>query len=376
MTSHRRLRELLADNRVSKDPRQHWPSWINGEIPDDWALASWVAVRNMFTAHGQEHRRLRSLVSKAFTPRRIAAMRPFVETKTNELLDELAALPTRGGVDLRERFAYPLPISVICHLFGVPDDARPALRRVVDGVFDTSATPEQVQATQYELYTLLNELVATKRAEPADDLTSVLLRARDENESRLDERELVDTLILLIGAGHETTVNLLDHAITAVLRHPDQLAMVREGSVSWEQVVTETLRWQAPLANVPLRYAVEDIEFDGVVIRAGEPILAGYAAAGRDPERYERPDEFDVTRPDNGDHLAFGHGAHYCLGAPLARLEAEVALPALFERFPGMRLAVGGSELRPAGGFIANGHATLPVMLDGLPRPRGAAPVA
>ncbi|SFT33488.1 Cytochrome P450 [Actinopolyspora lacussalsi subsp. righensis] len=375
MTSHRRLRELLADNRVSKDPRQHWPSWINGEIPDDWALASWVAVRNMFTAHGQEHRRLRSLISKAFTPRRIAAMRPFVETKTNELLDELAALPTRGGVDLRERFAYPLPISVICHLFGVPDDARPGLRRVVDGVFDTSATPEQVQATQYELYALLNDLVATKRAEPADDLTSALLQARDENEARLDERELVDTLILLIGAGHETTVNLLDHAITAVLRHPDQLAMVREGSVSWEQVVTETLRWQAPLANVPLRYAVEDIEFDGVVIRAGEPILAGYAAAGRDPERYDRPDEFDVTRPDNGDHLAFGHGAHYCLGAPLARLEAEVALPALFERFPGMRLAVTGSELRPAGGFIANGHATLPVMLDGLPRPRGTAPV-
>ncbi|WP_223208024.1 cytochrome P450 family protein [Actinopolyspora erythraea] len=371
MTSHRRLRELLADNRVSKDPRQHWPSWINGDVPENWALASWVAVRNMFTAHGREHRRLRSLVSTAFTPRRIAAMRPYVEAVTTELLDELAAPSARGGVDLRERFAYPLPISVICHLFGVPDEARPGLRRIVDGVFDTSATPEQVQATQHELYSLLNELVATKRADPGDDLTSVLLRARDENEGKLDERELVDTLILLIGAGYETTVNLLDHAITAMLRHPEQLALVRDGSVSWEQVVTETLRWQAPLANVPLRYAIEDIEIDGVVIRAGEPILASYAAAGRDPERYERPDEFDVTRPDNGDHLAFGHGAHYCLGAPLARLEAEIALPALFDRFPGMRLAVPDSELRPAGGFIANGHASLPVMLDGLPNPRG-----
>ncbi|PRW64042.1 cytochrome P450 family protein [Actinopolyspora mortivallis] len=364
MTDHRRLRELLSDSRVSKDPTQHWPSWIDGSVPQDWALAGWVGVRNMFTAHGQRHRRLRSLVSSAFTPRRVTALSPDVREITEELLDELADTPAGVQVDLRESFAYPLPISVICRLFGVPDRMRPGLRRVVDGVFDTSATPEQVRATQHELYELLGELVADKRAAPADDLTSVLLAARDEQDGRLDERELVDTLILLIGAGHETTVNLLDQAVVALLSHPEQLELVRAGDYSWDRVVTETLRWQPPLANVPLRYAVEDIELDdGVVIGRGEPILAGYAGACRDPRRYDRPDSFDITRDDNGDHLAFGHGAHYCLGASLARLEAETALPAFFARFPEVRLAVPAAEIPPAGGFIANGHRRLPVVL-------------
>lgn len=366
MTGHRRLRELLADSRVSKDPWQHWPSWINGDVPEDWALASWVSVRNMFTAYGERHRRLRSLISAAFTPRRVAGLYPDIAEITDELLDELGSTPEGSSVDLREHFAYPLPISVICRLFGVPAEARPRLRRIVDGVFDTSATAEQVRATQRELYELLDELVAGKRADPGDDLTSVLLNARDEQDGKLDEQELVDTLILLIGAGHETTVNLLDHAVAAMLTHGDQLALVREGRCSWGQVVTESLRWQAPLANVPLRYATTDIELEyGVVIREGEPILAGYAGACRDPQRYERPESFDITRTDNGDHLAFGHGAHYCLGAPLARLEAETALPALFERFPDMRLAVSADELVAGSGFIANGHSSLPVLLRG-----------
>ncbi|MBA8824980.1 cytochrome P450 [Saccharopolyspora lacisalsi] len=363
VTDHRWLRELLADPRVSKDPRQHWPSWQRGDIPQDWALASWVAVRNMFTAHGADHRRLRSLVSTAFTPRRVAALRPAVEELTTGLLDELATTPPGRRVDLREAFAYPLPISVICRLFGVPDQARPRLRRVVDSVFDTSSSPEQVRATQQELTALLTELIDDKRRNPADDLTSALLNARDDEAGKLDEQELIDTLILLIGAGHETTVNLLDHAITAMLCHDDQLALVRDGRVSWEAVITETLRWQAPLANVPLRYAVEDIDVGDVVIPRGEPILAGYAAAGRDPVRYDDPDDFDVTRDDNTDHLAFGHGPHYCLGAPLARLEAEIALPALFDRFPALRLAVRPEELEPTEGFIANGHRALPVTL-------------
>lgn len=364
VTSHHRLRQLLADPRVSKDPRRHWPSWIRGDIPADWPLISWVAVRNMFTAHGAEHRRLRSLVSAAFTPRRVAAMRPEIERITTGLLDDLAAAPAGGHVDLRSGFAYPLPISVICRLFGVPDEARPGLRRVVDGVFDTSASPEEAQATQRELLTILSELIAAKRAHPGDDLTSALLDARDENDGTLDEQELIDTLILLIGAGHETTVNLLDHAMTALLTHRDQLELVRDGHRSWSEVVTETLRWQAPLANVPLRYATEEIVVDDIVIGRGEPILASYAAAGRDPARYDEADTFDISRGDNTDHLAFGHGAHYCLGAPLARLEAEIALPALFERFPDLELTVPADDLAPAGGFIANGHRTLPATLE------------
>ncbi|TDD94241.1 cytochrome P450 family protein [Actinomadura rubrisoli] len=362
VTGHEPLKRLLADPRVSKDPDLHWTKWIGNEVPGDWPLDSWVSVRNMFTAYGEDHRRLRSLVSRAFTPRRTEALRPRIEEITHDLLDRLAALPP-GPADLREGFAYPIPIEVICRLFGIPDGTRPALRRVVDGVFNTALGPADSAANQRELYEIMEDLVAAKRAAPGDDLASVLIAARDDDGSRLSEPELVGTLILMISAGHETTVNLLDHAIAAVLTHPGQRALVRAGSVPWSEVIEEALRWQAPVANLPLRYAVEDIEVDGVTIAKGEAILAGYAAAGRDPALHgDDADRFDATRPGK-EHLAFGHGAHFCLGAPLARLEARVALPALFERFPDLALAVGPDELRPVESFISNGHRALPVLL-------------
>nr|CEL15539.1 putative cytochrome P450 hydroxylase [Kibdelosporangium sp. MJ126-NF4]CTQ98205.1 putative cytochrome P450 hydroxylase [Kibdelosporangium sp. MJ126-NF4] len=361
MTSQDALRRLLSDQRVSKDPRQHWPRFVNGEISQEWPLLLWVAVQNMFTAYGGDHRRLRSLVSKAFTPRRTAALRPQIEQITADLLDELATSPQ--PVDLREGFAYPIPIEVICRLFGVPADARAGLRTVVDGVFDTTATAEEAVANQHELYRMMHELVALRRAEPGDDLTSGLIAVQEDDGTGLAEAELVDTLILVISAGHETTVNLLDHAITALLTHPRQLELARSGEVPWSEVIEETLRWQAPVANLPLRYAVEDIALDDVVIRKGDAILASYAAAGRDKAVYgDTADVYDITRPEKA-HLAFGHGVHYCLGAPLARLEAEIALPALFTRFPDIKLAVPESELRPTDSFISNGHHTLPVTL-------------
>ncbi|GDY31714.1 cytochrome P450 family protein [Gandjariella thermophila] len=363
VTSYDLLRRLLSDPRVSKDARQHWPQLINGEVNEEWPLHLWVSVQNMFTAYGAEHRRLRGLVSSAFTARRVAALRPQVERITADLLDALAAAP-EGPVDLREGFAYPLPIEVICQLLGIPDDARPGLRRTVDVVFNTTITPEEAQANQVEMYAILDNLVATKRAAPGDDMTSDLIAARDADDgSRLTESEMVDTLILLISAGHETTVNLLDQAITALLTHPDQLDLVRTGRVSWDDVIEEALRWQAPVAHLPLRYAVEDIEIDGFRIGKGEAILAGYAAAGRDPDLHGADaDTFDLTRA-NKNHLSFGHGAHYCLGAPLARLEAAVALPALFDRFPDMALAVPEAELSHIDSFISNGHRVLPVTL-------------
>ena len=366
VTSLDALKRLLSDPRVSKDPRQHWTAYTNGEIPEDWPLHIWVSVQNMFTAYGGDHRRLRSLVSKAFTPRRTEALRPQVEQITTGLLDDLAA--RSGTVDLREAFAYPLPIEVICQLFGIPEEVRPGLKTAVDGVFNTTATAEEALANQIELYRLLGELVASKRADPGDDLASGLIAVRNDDGSALEEAELVDTLILVISAGHETTVNLLDHAITALLTHPEQLQRVRDGLSTWTDVIDETLRWQAPVANLPLRYAVEDIELDDVVtIRKGEAILASYAAAGRDGSHHADADEFDVSREDKAS-LAFGHGVHYCLGAPLARLEAETALPALFSRFPELALAVPVGDLEPIGSFISNGHRTLPVTL-GPPTP-------
>ncbi|WP_406278350.1 cytochrome P450 [Streptomyces sp. NBC_00191] len=360
------LRELLTDPRVSKDPRRHWPAWIDGEISPEWPLFTWVAVQNMFTAYGGEHKRLRTLVARAFTARRTAALRPRIEKIATGLLDRIAVDGLQGGmVDLREQFAYPLPIQVISELFGLPEEHREELRHLVDSIFHTSADPKEVTATYARLYAVLGDLVTAKRQAPADDMTTELIAARDdESNTRLSEQELLDTLVLMISAGHETTVNLIDNAIHAMLTHPEQLAQVRAGRASWDDVIEETLRYDAPVASLPLRYAVEDITLDGTVIRRGEAILASYAAAGRCPERYGKDaDRFDAGRADK-EHLAFGHGVHFCLGAPLGRLEASIALPALFERFPNLALAVPQEELRPVDSFISNGHRALPVRLS------------
>ncbi|MFF3766210.1 cytochrome P450 [Streptomyces sp. NPDC001922] len=364
VSEHSVLKELLTDPRVSKDPRRHWPLWINGEITPEWPLFTWVAVTNMFTAYGAEHRRLRKLVSAAFTARRTAALRPRIEAMTAELLDGLAATRPGDTVDLREAYCYPIPIQVISELFGVSDPVmRTELRRLVDSIFNTAATAEEAAATFQSVRTVLAGLVAVKRKEPGDDLTSVLIAAREEDGSRLTEAELVDTLLLMISAGHETTVNLLDNAIHALLTRPDQLALVRAGGASWSDVIEETMRAEAPVASLPLRYAVEDIDAGGVTVRKGDAILAAYAAAGRNPASHGADaDRFDVTRADK-EHLAFGYGAHHCLGAPLARLEAEIALPALFSRFPDLALAVPADDLEPVESFISNGHRSLPVRL-------------
>ncbi|MEV6643561.1 cytochrome P450 [Amycolatopsis sp. NPDC051371] len=359
------LRKLLTDPRVSKDPRAHWTAWREGRIGEDWPLLIWVSVRNMFTTYGADHRRLRALVSKAFTVRQVEAMRPDIDQITAELLDRLERSGADGKpVDLREEFAYLLPVEVICRLFGVPADRRSAMRSVVDTIFDTTVTAEQAQANALELYELMRGLVADKTANPGDDLTSALITARAEDATRLDADELVDTLILMLTAGHETTVNLLDHAITALLTHPAQLAGVLRGDHTWAAVIEETLRWQAPVPYLPLRYAVEDIALDdGTIIGKGEAILAAYAGAGRDPaEHGATADEFDLSREDK-QHLAFGHGVHFCMGAPLARLEAAIALPALFARFPELRLAVDPAELTTVPSFLSNGHTAIPALL-------------
>jgi cytochrome P450 len=197
-----------------------------------------------------------------------------------------------------------------------------------------------------------------------------MIAAREEDGSRLNDEELVGTLHLMLGAGSETVMNLLSHAILALLTHPEQREMVASGQVGWDAVVEETLRVESPIAQLPFRFAVEDVELGGVTIRKGEPVLLSFTGVGRDPAVHgETADVFDITR-ENTTHLSFGHGTHFCLGAPLARLEASIALPRLFDRFPDMRLAVRREELEPQGTFIMNGHRAVPVYLKAADQQR------
>lgn len=364
VTGQREIRSLLTDPRISKNAYRHWPAWIDGEIAQTWPLAIWVSVENMVTAYGDDHRRLRKLVAGAFTARRVATMRPRVEGITRELLDQLAQLPPDLPVDLRQAFAHPLPTRVLAELFGIPEELRAKLSQIIAGFFQTSATLEEAQRNGVNLYLTMNELLALKRESPGEDLTSALIAQRDEDGTRLTEKELADNLILLYTAGYETTVNLLDNAVALLLSHPGQLAHLRSGRAAWEDAVEETLRVEAPGANGILRYAVEDVEIAGTVIPKGDPLVISYAGAGRDPLVHgEDADRFDVLRESRREHLSFGHGPHFCLGAPLARMEAEVALSGLFARFPDMQLAAPAQSLRPLESFISNGHRELPVLL-------------
>ncbi|MEU9619521.1 cytochrome P450 [Streptomyces sp. NPDC048155] len=373
---HDALKEFLAHPDVAKDAR-HFTELAEGRIPDGWPLRTFATVRGMTTADGDDHRRLRSLVASAFTARRVAALRPRIETVTAGLLDgvERAAAEGDGTVDLRARFALPLPMGVICELLGVEDRHQDRLHRLSSRVVATDTGPEEAVAANRELVSLLETVAAARAEQPGDDLTSALIAARDEGGGRLGRQELIGTLLLLIIAGHETTLNLITNAVRALCAHRDQLGLVRSGRAGWADAVEETLRWDSPVSYFPFRYPTRDLTLDGTVIPRGTPVLAGYSAAGRDKTAHgPDADRFDVTRPGRDTaarHLSLGHGPHYCLGAPLARMEATIALEQLFTRFPELDLAVPRAGLPRHAGFVGNSTGTLPVRL----RP-GTAPAA
>ncbi|MFI1568602.1 cytochrome P450 [Streptomyces sp. NPDC020490] len=365
-TGYDTLKDLILDPRVSKDPRRHWKLWPEiGEHPSWGWILGWVGVVNMLSTYGADHARLRKLVAPSFTHRRTEVMRPRVEAITTHLLDAMAASGT-DVVDVKAALAHPLPMRIICELFGVPDELVDDTARLIAAIMDTSdPSPEHAASVQRQIGTVLPALIAHRTRHPGDDLTTELIRVRDEDGDRLSDEELLYTLLLVIGAGFETTVNLIGNAVVALLTHPEQLAAVRAGAIGWDAVVDETLRVHPSIAALPLRFAVSDIAVGDVTVAAGDAIITTYAAAGLDPARYgPAADDFDAARGAD-DHLAFGIGVHRCIGAPLARVEALTALPALFDRFPGLRLAVDERELRQVPSFIASGWQEIPVRLRG-----------
>ncbi|MFB7546806.1 cytochrome P450 [Streptomyces sp. NPDC056154] len=284
-----------------------------------------------------DHTRLRSLVAKAFTVRQIEKLRPQVKELTASLLDDLeAAGPPADLVDL---YALPLPVAVICRMLGVPTEDRPLFRVWSDAALSTtSLTAAEFDASREELRAYMAELIAQHRRSPQDDLMTALIEARDGGD-RLSELELVDLCVGILVAGHETTASQIPNFVLTLLDHPGQLARLRAEPELVPNAVEELLRF-VPLgsgAGQP-RYATEDIEVGGTLVRAGSPVLVATGAANRDALRFTAPGVLDITREGN-QHLGFGHGVHHCLGAPLARLELQEALIALITRFPGLRLA-------------------------------------
>ncbi|WP_431780349.1 cytochrome P450 family protein [Streptomyces chumphonensis] len=366
---HQELKEFLSHPDVAKNAR-HFTALENGEIPDGWPLRTFATVQSMTTADGADHRRLRSLVSRAFTARRVEALRPRVEELTARLLDDLeraAAQSEDGTADLRRNFAMPLPMGVICELLGVDAEQGEQLHALSNRVVSTSLKPADVVAANQELLQVLAQVAAARAADPGDDLTSALIAAREEDGDRLSEPELIGTLMLMVIAGHETTLNLITNAVRALSGHPEQLDAVRSGKADWGDVVEETMRWDSPVSYFPFRYPTRDLTLDGTVIPAGTPVLAGYSGAGRDPRTHGADaDVFDVTRTQVR-HLSFGHGAHFCIGAPLARMEASLALEALFTRFPQLTVAVDETEIPRRGSFVGNSVPVLPVRLTAAP---------
>ncbi|MFD1538527.1 cytochrome P450 family protein [Nonomuraea guangzhouensis] len=368
VTSFDTVNSVLSndDIRFSKNPK-NFTALHDGTIPPDWPLRQLIEGEHLLVKDGADHRRLRGLVNRAFTPGRVQGLEARIQEMTDELLDRLA--DEGEVVDLVRHFTEPLPVNVICELFGVPEEDRNQIRLWSGVLLSHTATPDEAGATGAALLGYLARFIDSKRGDPGDDLTTGLIRAQEDDGDRLSDSEMVWILWLVLIAGHETTVHLLANTIIALCADREQLDLARTKD-AWGQVVEESLRSRNSVMNVLFRYPLEDVRLGEVTIPAGEPIMIAVAGSGTDPARFgEDAARFDIARGQET-HLGFGRGPHFCLGAPLARLEARIALSSLFGRFPELRLAVDKGQIVYTPSFITEGPVELPVVLG----PAGQAP--
>lgn len=354
VTASAEARAILTDPRVSKDVRNAGHIFARGGRKRDLAPA---VGQTLLATDPPDHTRLRRLVSQAFTAARVERLQPRIQQLTDELLDRL---PADGAVDLMEQLAVPLPVAVISELLGVPHADQAQVRRWSNALF-LAGQPAVIDEASHRMSEYMWGLVAAKRVNPAEDLLSDLIAVQEAGD-RLGEQELVSLATLLLVAGHETTTNLIGNAILALLRHPDQLAALRERPELLAPAIEEALRYDSPAAMGTFRFTTSPIEVGGVDMPADEVVMVCFAACNRDPAQFDEPDRFDVTRRPTG-HLAFGHGIHYCIGAALARLEARVAIGSLLDRFREWRLAVDPKALRWRKSRLLRGLEALPVVL-------------
>ncbi|MFF3982125.1 cytochrome P450 [Streptomyces sp. NPDC001828] len=362
VTRYGDAKQALADQRLSKNPAHHdEPAHAKGKtgIPGERKAELMTHLLNI---DPPDHTRLRRLVSKAFTPRTVAQFAPRVRELTDQLIDAFAA---KGEADLIHEFAFPLPIYAICDLLGVPREDQDDFRDWAGMMIRHGGGPRGgVARSVKKMRNYLAELIHKKRENPGDDLISRLIEASDHGE-HLTENEAAAMAFILLFAGFETTVNLIGNGMYALLRNPEQRERLQASLVAGETGLLETgieelLRYDGPVEMATWRFATEPLTLGGQDIAAGDPVLVVLAAADRDPERFAEPDTLDLGRRDN-QHLGYGHGIHYCLGAPLARLEGQTALATLLRRLPDLRLAVEPDDLRWRGGLIMRGLRTLPV---------------
>jgi cytochrome P450 len=346
---------VLTDPRFSREQRHAGISrGSNAMMPDELV----VPTDRTLGMDGPQHASLRRLVAKAFTPRRVEELRPSIQQMTERLLDDIAA--QGPPADLVAGLASPLPVEVICQLLGLPLEHRDRFRRWSDATLSVTALGEGDSSDAWRNLTeYLTETIRVKRQQPGDDLVSALIAARDQ-EDRLTETEMLFLAIGVLIGGNETTVHAVGLAMWRLFQHPDQLAALRSDPTLIASAVEELLRYQ-PIGSVGRRrFATEDLELGGASIRCGDMVLVAIRSANRDDARFADPERFDVTRGRNP-HLTFGQGAHYCLGAALARVELQVAVESLLRRFPTLRLAVPEDEVPWTTGTMVTGLASLPV---------------